>query len=82
MLTMPNGGVAMAEISNNPTGLLTTVQAAGVLGFNPSFLAKARLTGTGPRFLKIGKAVRYRRADIDAWLADKTRVSTSDPANS
>jgi predicted DNA-binding transcriptional regulator AlpA len=58
--------------------LLNTTQAAVVLGFNPSFLAKARLTGAGPRFLKIGRAVRYRRSDIDAWLADKGRMSTSD----
>jgi predicted DNA-binding transcriptional regulator AlpA len=60
--------------------LLTNDQAAAVLGFHPSYLAKARLTGSGPRFLKIGrKSVRYRRSDIDAWLADKGRISTSDP---
>lgn len=59
--------------------LLTTEQAAVLLGFHPSYLAKARLTGTGPRFLKIGaRSVRYRRSDIDAWLADKTRISTAD----
>jgi predicted DNA-binding transcriptional regulator AlpA len=62
--------------------LLNTAQAAVVLGFNPSFLAKARLTGAGPRFLKIGRAVRYKRSDIDSWLAGKGRVSTSDPGNS
>ena len=60
--------------------LLTTEQAAAVLGFHPSYLAKARLNGAGPKYLKIGaRAVRYRRADIDVWLADKARNSTSDP---
>jgi excisionase family DNA binding protein len=58
---------------------LTTAQAASVLGFHASYLAKARLTGSGPRYLKIGgRSVRYRRSDIDAWLADKTRFSTSE----
>jgi predicted DNA-binding transcriptional regulator AlpA len=60
--------------------LLTTEHAAAVLGFHPSYLAKARLAGTGPRFLKIGaKSVRSRRAEIETWLADKSRISTSDP---
>jgi len=70
--------------TTSPTGhsaepLLTTEQAAILIGFHPSYLAKARLTGAGPRFLKIGpKSVRYRRSDIDLWLADKGRISTSD----
>jgi predicted DNA-binding transcriptional regulator AlpA len=59
--------------------LLTTPQAAAVLGFHPSYLAKARLTGNGPRYLKIGgRSVRYRPGDLDAWLADKARLSTSE----
>jgi predicted DNA-binding transcriptional regulator AlpA len=59
--------------------LLNTAQAAAVLGFHASYLAKARLSGTGPKYLKIGgRSVRYRRADIEAWLANKTRTSTSD----
>jgi predicted DNA-binding transcriptional regulator AlpA len=69
-------------VSGAGDALLNTGQAAAVIGFNPSFLAKARLTGDGPRFLKIGRSVRYRRSDIDAWLADKGRVSTSDSGNS
>jgi predicted DNA-binding transcriptional regulator AlpA len=60
--------------------ILTNEQAAAVIGFHPSYLAKARLSGAGPKYLKIGaRSVRYRRSDIDAWLADKARISTSDP---
>lgn len=33
------------------------------------YLRRARLERRGPRFLKIGKMVRYRRADIEAFLA-------------
>jgi excisionase family DNA binding protein len=26
--------------------------------------------GTGPRFIKVGRHVRYRKVDVDAWLED------------
>lgn len=26
-------------------------------------------TGTGPRSIRVGKHVRYRRADVEKWLA-------------
>jgi predicted DNA-binding transcriptional regulator AlpA len=77
----------MSKRSSNPTPLtssghdtiLTSEHAAALLGFHPSYLAKARLSGAGPKYLKIGtRSVRYRRSDIDAWLAGKTRISTSD----
>jgi hypothetical protein len=42
-----------------------------------NWLAKKRLTGGGPKFLKIGGTVRYRRADVDAWLAKCEHVSTA-----
>lgn len=31
-------------------------------------LGQWRYTGDGPRFLRIGRHVRYRWEDIDAWL--------------
>lgn len=34
-----------------------------------SWLRKMRRLGGGPPFLKIGKMVRYRRADVEAFLA-------------
>ena len=36
-------------------------------------LANWRWRGIGPRFLKIGKHVRYRRSDLNEWLAGQTR---------
>ena len=33
--------------------------------------------GTGPRRIKIGKHVRYRRTDVDAWLNGKAIESAS-----
>ena len=55
-------------------------QAAERVGLSVSTLNKLRIYGGGPRFLKLGRAVRYRVDDLDAWLAGKVRASTSDVA--
>ena len=39
--------------------LLHPKEAAKILNVSLSWLAKARLSGTGPRFVKIGRSVRY-----------------------
>lgn len=31
--------------------------------------AAMRHKGTGPRYVKVGRKVYYRRTDLDAWLA-------------
>lgn len=31
-------------------------------------LAKMRWQGRGPRYTRVGKAIRYRWDDVDAWL--------------
>jgi len=46
---------------------LTTEQAAGYLGISESWLAGSRVRGDGPPFYKLGRAVRYVRASLDAW---------------
>src|SRR4051794_22601712 len=58
--------------------LLTGVEAANSLGVSASFLAKQRMRGTGPEFIRIGRAIRYSRSALDAYKAANTRVSTSE----
>ena len=59
--------------------LLTTKEAAAYLRLAKPTLERFRLTGSGPAFCKMGdKAVRYREADLDFWLASRLRKSTSD----
>jgi predicted DNA-binding transcriptional regulator AlpA len=43
--------------------------------------AKRRRTGNGPPYLKIGKSVRYRITDVDAWLASCQRLQTRPSKN-
>lgn len=54
-----------------------TAEAASYCGLSPRTLEKLRLTGDGPPFLKLGRAVVYDRADLDAWLNSRRRTSTS-----
>ena len=57
--------------------LLSTAQLADELSISRRTLEAWRLSGTGPRFVKIGRLVRYRRATIDAWLAKHEKNNTS-----
>lgn len=58
-------------------GPVDTADAAKLTGLAKSTLEKLRVAGTGPRYLKLGKVVRYRRADLDAWLDARLVASTS-----
>jgi hypothetical protein len=58
--------------------LLTTAEVAERLRVSTSFLAKARVTGLGPRFIKIGRACRYRLSDLESYERSRARTSTSE----
>ncbi len=59
--------------------LLDTHNAAKYLGdLRPNTLEGWRVKGIGPRWMKIGKLVRYDIAELDAYLTAQTRQSTSD----
>jgi excisionase family DNA binding protein len=53
--------------------LLTTEQAADELRMSPLTLTCWRSLGSQPglRFVRVGRSVRYRRADIRAWLESR-----------
>jgi predicted DNA-binding transcriptional regulator AlpA len=71
---------SMAALSPKPqTRVLRTPAAAEYVGLSDSTLEKFRLTGEGPQFVRIGvRAVGYRIEDLDAWLSERVRRSTSD----
>lgn len=53
-------------------------EAARYLGISTRALEGWAVRGGGPRMLKLGSRVVYRRRDLDAWLATRERASTSD----
>jgi|GEM_PF-5775121 predicted DNA-binding transcriptional regulator AlpA len=46
------------------------------LGLTVSWAEHSRWKGTGPNFVRIGGAVRYRREDVLEWIEKQTRTST------
>lgn len=62
--------------------VLDTPDAAKYLRLSPPTLERLRLTGGGPAFCKLTPgprgSVRYRKSDLDAWLASRLVRSTSD----
>ncbi len=46
---------------------LTTQQAAFYLGLSPRTLQEYRTAGTGPRFRRHSRRIRYHIDDLDAW---------------
>ena len=57
--------------------LLTQSEAARVLRLSERTLERLRLQGGGPLYVKAGRAVRYREADLEAWIAARVVSSTS-----
>ena len=60
--------------------LLDTTQLAKAYGLAEVTLRKWRIAGTGPRFVRLGRCVRYRIADIESWVSSRTVGSTSEAA--
>ena len=58
---------------------LSTPEAARVVGLSPATLASLRTRGGGPPYLKIDSRVVYDPTDLEAWLDERRRTSTSDP---
>jgi len=56
--------------------LLQPKEVAKLLSVSLSWLAKSRLTGTGPSFVKIGRAVRYLESAVREFITANMRKST------
>jgi hypothetical protein len=64
--------------------LLDTASAAAYLGgakpLSERTLERWRCEGCGPAYLVVGgKCIRYRRSDLNRFLSEGVRSSTSDP---
>jgi excisionase family DNA binding protein len=52
--------------------LLTLDDVVAYLGIPKNTLYRWRVDGEGPRAMKIGKHLRYRRSELEAWLEKNT----------
>ncbi len=58
--------------------LLTNIQTAAILQVKPNTLAKWRVTGEGPVFIRVGRSVRYSSREIARFIERQTPSSTSE----
>ena len=65
-------------LEHRPNDILDTPAAALYLKLAPATLERKRIRGDGPVFAKLGKSVRYRRCDLDAYMASRMTRSTSE----
>jgi hypothetical protein len=57
---------------------LKTKEAATFLRLKPATLEQQRWTGKGPRFIKLGRSVIYRRTDLVAFIEERVFNSTTE----
>ena len=65
--------------TTSPLNLLTEKEVAQRTGFSIRTLQSWRMRGGGPHFVRISaRCIRYRPQDVEAWIEQRLRTSTSD----
>jgi excisionase family DNA binding protein len=70
----------VTPIRGDDLTLVDNKQAADILGVNYLTLQNWRSTGKSPRYVKVGRNVRYRISELKAWLEAQTRNHTGEVA--
>ena len=68
----------VTPIRGDDLTLVDNKQAADIIGVHYLTLQNWRSTGKSPKFIKVGRSVRYRLSDLKAWLEAKTRNHTGE----
>ncbi len=63
----------VASGSVEPEELISCEKTAKALGVKAQTLANWRSERQGPRYVKVGRLVYYRRSDLCTWLAGQVR---------
>ena len=75
---LPPGGLEEPRNDNgrtdalNGSALIDEKQLCAELGISAVTATKWRAKAEGPPFIKVGRLVRYRRSDVEAWLLSRT----------
>lgn len=67
-----------ATSNTSQEALLNEAQAANYLNVSVRTLQQWRMSGRGPLFTKLSRAVRYRVADLEAYVAGGVARSTTE----
>lgn len=63
----------------NQQKLLDTAEVTDLFGLTNAYLRKLRSLRKGPKYVKIGRMIRYRMQDVQEWL-DKVIVEVKPKA--
>ncbi len=74
----PTDGVSPQKPAAAAIALLTPKEEAKLLKVSISWLAKARMRGDGPPYLKVGRSIRYSETGSLQWMKSRQRLSTSE----
>ena len=61
--------IALYGVTSNDDDLRTVNELAEFLGVSQATLNQWRWRGKGPRWIRVGRHIRYPRFDTEAWLA-------------
>jgi excisionase family DNA binding protein len=69
-----NGAADVDDVAPRPDAddaelLLDVKTAAKLLAISPDHLRRLSLSGQAPQPMRLGRAVRYRRAELEQWVA-------------
>jgi excisionase family DNA binding protein len=79
VLAITHGNVIVRPCDeDDDMALRSTPEAAKRLNLADSTLEKMRVSGRGPKFIRLGRVVRYDDEDLDAFIQAGRRASTSD----
>ena len=67
--------IARAHRAKKGSPFLSTEQASFYLGLSPRKMQSMRSDGSGPRFRRHSRYVRYHIDDLDAWSRGPAEVS-------
>ncbi|TIV60305.1 helix-turn-helix domain-containing protein [Mesorhizobium sp.] len=73
-------GDASPAIASNGDALLTADDVAGILRVSKATLARWRVLGTGPGYVKKQGRILYRAETVEKFVISKERTKTRDEA--
>lgn len=56
---------------------LTTTEVSEMTGVCSATLRYYRYLGTGPRSFKLGRRIVYDRRDVESWIAEQKKATSS-----
>mgnify|MGYP001277143990 CR=1 FL=1 len=70
----------VTPIRGNDLILVDNKQAAQILQINEKTLANWRSSGKSPKYVKVGRCIRYRLSDLTTWIEANSRNHTGEVA--